>query len=136
PKGAKVDQYGCPPPVVKAKEMKVGETYIFKGVQFETNKADLKVSAYPALDEVAATLNAQPNLKVQIDGHTDSTGKRDYNQKLSQRRAESVMKYLNAKGIATERMTATGYGPDLPIASNDKAQGRAENRRVEFKPIQ
>jgi len=55
---------------------------------------------------------------------------------LSQRRAESVMKYLNAKGISADRMTAKGYGPDRPIASNDTAEGRTENRRVEFKPLQ
>lgn len=136
PKGVKVDQYGCPPPVRKVMEMKVGETYTFKDVQFETNKADLKASAYPALEAVAEALKAQPNLNVQIEGHTDSTGKKDYNQQLSQRRAESVMKYLNAKGIAAERMTATGYGMTRPIASNDTAQGRTENRRVEFKPVQ
>ncbi|MBI5062452.1 MAG: OmpA family protein [Desulfatitalea sp.] len=134
PKGTSVDEFGCPPQVKKL--MKVGETYILKGVNFETNKADLKPNSYPDLDEVAARLNAQPDLKIQIAGHTDSTGKREYNIKLSQRRAESVMKYLSAKGVAAERMTATGFGPDRPMASNDTAQGRAENRRVEFKPIQ
>jgi len=132
PKGVKVDMYGCP----LAKVMKVGETYIFKDIQFETNKADLRVSAYPKLEEVLATLNAQPNLKMLIEGHTDSVGKRDYNQKLSERRAEAVKKYLNSKGIAAERMTATGYGLDRPMVSNDTAEGRAENRRVEFKPVQ
>jgi OmpA-OmpF porin, OOP family len=136
PKGTKVDQYGCPLVVSKAPEVKVGETYIFKEVQFETNKADLKTSAFPTLDKVAEVLIARPDLKVQISGHTDSTGKREYNTQLSQRRAESVVKYLTAKGVAAERMTATGYGPDRPIASNDTADGRAENRRVEFKPIQ
>jgi OOP family OmpA-OmpF porin len=134
PKGTSVDAYGCPPQVKKL--LKTGETYILKGVNFETNKADLKPNSYADLDEVAARLNAQPDLKIQIDGHTDSTGKRDYNIKLSQRRAESVMKYLTGKGVAAERMTATGYGPDRPMTSNDTAQGRAENRRVEFKPIQ
>jgi OOP family OmpA-OmpF porin len=132
PKGVKVDMYGCP----LAKVMTVGQTYIFKDIQFETNKADLKVSAYPKLEEVLATLNAQPGLKMLIEGHTDSVGKKEYNQKLSERRAETVMKYLNAKGIAAERMTAKGYGLDRPIASNDTAEGRAENRRVEFKPVQ
>ncbi len=132
PKGTKVDMYGCPP----VQAMKAGQTYIFKGVQFEVNKADLKASAYPVLDEVVAALKAQPELKVLIDGHTDSTGKKAYNQQLSQRRAESVMKYLNSKGIAADRMTATGYGPDRPIASNATAEGRTENRRVEFKPVQ
>jgi len=132
PKGVRVDMYGCP----LAKVMKVGETYTFRDIQFETNKAVLKVSAYPKLQEVIASLNGQPDLKVLIEGHTDSTGKKDYNQKLSEQRAAAVMKYLNSKGIAAERMTATGYGMERPIASNDTAEGRAENRRVEFKPIQ
>ena len=70
--------------------------------------------------------------EVQIEGHTDSTGKADYNRKLSQERAESVMKYIESKGIAASRLTAKGFGPDRPIASNDDAAGQEMNRRVEF----
>jgi OOP family OmpA-OmpF porin len=130
PKGTKVDQYGCP----MAKKIEVGKTYVFEGVQFEVNKADLKPTAFPVLDKVADALKAEPDIKVQIKGHTDSTGKRDYNVDLSQRRAETVKKYLASKGVAAERMTATGYGPDQPVASNDTKEGKAQNRRVEFVP--
>lgn len=132
PKGTKVDQYGCP----IAKKIQVGKTYVFEGVQFEVNKADLKASAFPILDQVANALKAEPDIKVLINGHTDSTGKRDYNIDLSQRRAESVKNYLVSKGVSAERLTATGYGPDRPVASNDTTEGRAQNRRVEFVPVQ
>lgn len=131
PKGTKVDEFGCP-----IRKIQVGKTYVFEGVQFEVNKADLKASALPVLDEVADALKAEPAIKVLINGHTDGTGKRDYNIDLSQRRAETVKKYLVSKGIAAERLTATGYGPDRPIASNDTKEGRAQNRRVEFVPVQ
>jgi OOP family OmpA-OmpF porin len=74
-------------------------------------------------------------MKVEIQGHTDSRGKHDYNVGLSQRRAETVKAYLVTKGVDSERIVPRGYGPDRPIATNSSARGRAINRRVEFKPI-
>ena len=102
-------------------------------VQFELNSADLKAVSLPLLDEVVTVMktNAQIEL-VQVEGHTDSTGKVDFNTTLSQKRAESVMKYIASKGIAATRLTAKGYGPERPIAANDTPDGQEMNRRVEF----
>ena len=138
PKGTPVDTKGCPlpPAATKSAEVTAAGTWLYKGVQFETNKADLKASSYPILDEIVAGLKAQPDLKAEIQGHTDDRGKRAYNQTLSEKRAQSVRQYLIDKGIAPDRLTAKGYGPDRPLASNATAEGRAQNRRVELKPLQ
>lgn len=102
-------------------------------IQFEVNKADVKPVSYPLLDEVVTVMKANPQIeKVQIEGHTDSTGAADYNTTLSQSRAEAVMKYIVGKGIAAGRLTAKGFGPDKPIAANDTPEGQEMNRRVEF----
>lgn len=102
-------------------------------VQFETGKADLKPVSFPLLDEVVAVMkgNAQIEL-VEVGGHTDSTGTPDGNRTLSQARAETVMKYIASKGIAKSRLSAKGYGQDVPIADNGVEEGREANRRVEF----
>jgi len=102
-------------------------------VQFQVNSAELLEVSGPLLDEVVTVMKANPQIEmVQIEGHTDATGKADYNTKLSQQRAESVMKYITKKGVAATRLTAKGYGPERPIASNDDAAGQDMNRRVEF----
>lgn len=102
-------------------------------VQFELNSADLKAVSLPLLDEVVTVMknNVQIEL-VQVEGHTDSTGKADANTTLSQKRAESVLKYIASKGIASSRLTARGFGPDKPIADNGTPDGQEMNRRVEF----
>jgi len=102
-------------------------------VQFELNSAALKPVSLPLLDEVVKVMTDNPQIEmVQVEGHTDSTGSADRNRELSQQRAESVMKYIVSKGIAQGRLTAKGFGPDQPIASNDDAVGQEANRRVEF----
>ena len=137
PAGVRVDKRGCPLPKAAADAVVTAAgTWIFKGVQFENNRSDLKPSSYPVLDEIAGYLKERQDLQVEIQGHTDSRGSRDYNLSLSQRRADSVKAYLVSKGISADRLSAVGYGPDRPMASNDTTKGRAENRRVEFKPIQ
>ncbi|MEJ2155571.1 MAG: OmpA family protein [Desulfobacteraceae bacterium] len=137
PAGVKVDSNGCPLPVpTKSAEVTAAGTWIYKDIKFEVNKADLRQSSFPVLNEIVGALEAQPDLKIEIQGHTDSTGAHDYNVGLSQRRAESVKAYLVSKGIASHRLTTRGYGPDRPIASNTTKEGRARNRRVEVKPIQ
>jgi outer membrane protein OmpA-like peptidoglycan-associated protein len=78
-------------------------------------------------------LDDNPDLNIEIRGYTDSIGEEDYNIQLSQRRAESVMAYLISRGIDPVRLTAKGYGSANPVASNDTPQGRAKNRRVEFR---
>jgi OOP family OmpA-OmpF porin len=135
PKGSQVDANGCPPPKPTLGKVTAAGTYIFKDIQFESNKASLKSSSFATLNNIAEALKAQPDMKVEIQGHTDSMGKHDYNVGLSQRRAETVKAYLVNKGVDSERMVPRGYGPDRPIASNGTNQGRAANRRVEFKPI-
>ena len=104
-----------------------------QGIEFETGKATIKRKSYPILDQVAAIFTENPNYIVEIQGHTDNTGKPEMNKKLSQQRAESVMKYMVERGIASERLSAVGYGDEKPIADNKTAAGRQKNRRVEFK---
>ena len=85
------------------------------------------------LDAVAAIMNAHKEiLALEVQGHTDGAGLADQNRKLSQKRAEAVVKYLATKGVDPARLSAKGYGPDKPIADNKTAVGRAKNRRVEF----
>ena len=102
-------------------------------VQFETGKADLKPVSLPLLDEVVGVMKSNPQIEiVEIGGHTDSTGAADFNRTLSQQRAESVMRYITSKGIKKDRLTAKGFGPDVPVADNESDVGREANRRVEF----
>jgi OOP family OmpA-OmpF porin len=88
--------------------------------------------SFALLNEVAQALKDNPTIKVEIQGHTDSVGNDNFNLKLSQKRAESVRTYLIKQGIASDRMTAKGYGENVPIADNRTGDGRAQNRRVEF----
>lgn len=102
-------------------------------VQFATGKAEILPPSFGLLDEVADVFVDNPQIvQVQIEGHTDSTGGAGINRKLSQARAESVVKYLAAKGVKKNRMIAKGFGPDKPIADNNDEVGREQNRRVEF----
>jgi outer membrane protein OmpA-like peptidoglycan-associated protein len=126
PSGVEVDATGCP--VIA--EIKSG--LVLQGVTFTTGKAELTYESLQILDEVAASLHAWPEVKVEIQGHTDSTGGAELNRALSMLRAESVREYLIGKGIDPTRMTAVGLGEDLPIGNNATAEGRAMNRRVEL----
>ncbi|MCB2147085.1 MAG: OmpA family protein [Deltaproteobacteria bacterium] len=133
--GVKVDQFGCPVPTATKSAIVTAEgTWIYKGIHFDNNRAALKASSYPVLDEIVQGMKQQPELKVEIQGHTDISGTHAYNMSLSQRRADAVKAYLVSKGIAAERMITKGYGPDRPIATNTTGKGRADNRRVELKP--
>ncbi|MDD3762232.1 MAG: OmpA family protein [Nevskiales bacterium] len=123
--GVEVDVNGCV----------VAQTLVLRGVGFENDSAVLTEDARAILDDVAASLRSQPNVKVEIGGHTDDIGNDAYNHTLSEQRAESVRQYLIARGIDPNRLVAVGYGEFNPIASNETAAGRAENRRVEFKLI-
>lgn len=103
------------------------------GINFELGSATIKEESYPTLDDIFNMLNDNAEMKLTINGHTDSQGSADYNKKLSTNRAESVKKYLVEKGIATERLEAFGKGEEEPVADNSTQLGRAANRRVELK---
>ena len=100
-------------------------------VLFAVGKADLKPGARLTLDKLVAAMKRDRETTVVIEGHTDSTGKRDYNLGLSQRRANAVRGYLTTRGIANSRIKSRGLGPDYPVATNATEAGRQQNRRVE-----
>lgn len=102
------------------------------GVQFETGKDILLESSYANLDEVAQIMKDHPEYKLKINGHTDNVGDPESNMILSQARAASVMRYLEAQKIETSRMIATGFGETQPVETNETEEGRAANRRVDF----
>lgn len=119
PKGFVVDKDGC-------------EVSVSLMINFDTNKSVVNEQYFNEIEKVANFMKAYPNVKVEIAGHTDSRGSREKNIKLSQDRANAVMDILvNKYGIDRSRVSAKGYGPDKPIASNDTEEGRAKNRRVE-----
>lgn len=101
-------------------------------VRFDTGKATLTSTATANLDKLVTVFNSYPDTDIVIYGYTDSTGSVERNQTLSEQRAASVKSYLASKGIKSARFTVTGMGVADPIASNDTAEGRAQNRRVEF----
>ena len=101
-------------------------------VLFETGKSELKARAQQQLDQVAKALKDQGYKKIVVEGHTDSRGDRGRNMDLSLARAESVRKYLISQGIDANKISAVGLGPDRPVADNNSADGRANNRRVEL----
>lgn len=102
-----------------------------EGIQFEINSSQLSESSRTNLTQLAETLKKYDDTNVLIEGHTDITGSREYNMSLSEDRAESVASFLKSLGVAGKRMDTEGYGPDQPVADNDSAAGRQENRRVE-----
>jgi outer membrane protein OmpA-like peptidoglycan-associated protein len=104
-----------------------------KGVNFASGKAIILKKSFINLDNVAAIMNEDATLSLDISGHTDNSGKADLNLVLSQQRADACKTYLTSKGIDASRITATGFGDTMPIADNKTAAGKAQNRRTEFK---
>jgi len=101
-------------------------------ISFDVGRADIKPHLMRSLDSVAQTLRQYDRTRIEIAGHTDSTGSAASNQTLSENRAHAVRSYLASRGVAPERMYAVGYGQSRPIASNATDYGRAQNRRVEI----
>jgi len=101
------------------------------GLLFDVDKYDLNEASRQNLDRLAAILIKYPDTNVLIEGHTDSTGAQEHNLTLSERRAKSVAHYLAGLNVASSRFSVMGYGPDQPIATNDTAEGRQQNRRVD-----
>lgn len=122
-----------PPAPVAPREKRI----ILRGVNFDYDKSNIKSEFAPVLDEAAQTLKGNPDINVRISGHTDSIGSDEYNQRLSERRAQAVKQYLVSKGIASSRLSTEGRGEREPIAQNtkngrDNPEGRAMNRRAEL----
>lgn len=126
PAGTTVDAVGC------AALFQAGQPLVLEGVNFETGKAVLLPASTAVLDRVAESLANNPDVTVEVGGHTDNTGSRATNTRLSAARANAVRDYLIGKGIDGARLTAKGYGPDQPVQENTTVAGRAANRRVEL----
>lgn len=116
-------------------KIKVGESVVLKNVFFETAKFDLKDQSRVELDKLTSFLEKNSKMKIELSGHTDNVGDKKMNQVLSENRAKAVLDYLVKRGIKVERLTTKGYGDTLPIATNETEEGRAENRRTEFKVV-
>ncbi|MEZ4380034.1 MAG: OmpA family protein [Nannocystaceae bacterium] len=126
------DADGCPdelPPEVKT------YTGVIRGIFFEFNSDAIRKRSRPVLDAAVKVLKDYKEIRIEIVGHTDDVGGRDYNLELSRRRAESVRAYLVERGLDASRISTRGAGPDEPISDNSTGRGRAENRRIEFKVI-
>jgi outer membrane protein OmpA-like peptidoglycan-associated protein len=117
---------------LEARQTERGLVVTLGDVLFEVDRADLKPGATRSLDELVQVMRENPGAIIAIEGHTDSTGSREHNLSLSQRRAESVRNWLVGQGVEGSRITAQGMGPDYPVASNGDAAGRQQNRRVEL----
>jgi len=118
--------------VVELKNVAVGSKIALRNIFFSTGKSDLRPESNKELDRLVKLLKDVPRLKIEISGHTDNTGSATLNEKLSQNRAQAVVDYLSGRGISKSRLTAKGYGPTRPIATNNSAEGRQQNRRTEF----
>jgi len=113
----------------------IPEAIQLDNITFAFDKYELSPEAKMNLDENLQKLSRQPNLSIVIKGYTDSTGPEDYNQMLSERRAQAVYDYFTSKGVSAERMKTLGYGESDPVTDNSTAQGRALNRRAEISPV-
>jgi OOP family OmpA-OmpF porin len=124
------DDDGCPDELPEELQSFTGS---IKGITFDTNKATIRRSSIPTLDKAVRILGNHPSIRIEVAGHTDSKGAHDHNMDLSRERAESVKSYLVGMGIAEDRIVTKGYGPDVPIDTNETKAGRANNRRIEFR---
>ncbi len=112
--------------------IEVGQSVDIENIYFETGKATLKPESFRSLNALIEFLNEYPNVRVEIGGHTDNVGSAEINQRISQERALSVAEYVIKQGVPAHRVVSKGYGFDKPKASNRTAEGRAQNRRVDF----
>jgi OmpA-OmpF porin, OOP family len=121
PKGATVDAEGC---------------WIIGTIHFDFDEAEIKPDALPVLNEISDVMQKNPGLNMNINGFTDNIGTLEYNQRLSERRAEAAKKYLVDQGIDSNRFTINGFSYTMPVSSNETEEGRRMNRRVEFAPFE
>ncbi len=128
-----VKQEPLPPP---APAPPVEEKIVLNGIRFDFDKAVIKPEFVPVLDEAVDILKKHANKKVAIEGHTDAIGSDAYNMKLGMRRANAVKNYLVDKGISADMLSTESFGESQPVADNKTKEGRAMNRRVEFKVME
>jgi outer membrane protein OmpA-like peptidoglycan-associated protein len=121
---------------VELKKVAVGSTIVLRNIFFDYDKATLRPQSQAELDRLHKLLTELPGLVIEIGGHTDSDGSEEYNQKLSEARAKSVVNYLIEKGIKPERLSSKGYGESVPVDTNSTPEGKQNNRRTEFKILQ
>lgn len=121
---------------INIENTKIGEAIVLENISFELNSSKLTSSSYSSLNQLVELFNTYPNLVVEIAGHTDNTGNKETNLKLSESRAKSVTDYLISVGVEKIRIKANGYGDSFPIGDNTTEKGREKNRRVEFKILQ
>jgi outer membrane protein OmpA-like peptidoglycan-associated protein len=133
--GQNIDAVGCPILFVM-EEQGAARPLVLQGVTFQSGRSALTPSSFTVLDEVAQSLIAHPEVRIEIAGHTDNTGSLATNRRLSLQRAQAVRAYLAQQGVEPSRMEAQGYGPEVPIAPNDTPEGRAQNRRVELRLLE
>lgn len=126
------DDVAKPEPAKEILQVEVGKAIVLEGVVFKSGSAVITSQSEEILSKAFNTLNDNPEIAVEIQGHTDNTGSRAVNTKLSLARAEAVKAWLVKKGIAASRISTKGFGPDKPVASNDTPEGRQQNRRIEF----
>jgi len=131
---AAADSDAAPPPPPPPPPAPEAGTKIIslEGTHFDFDKSTLKPEAIPKLQEAVRIMSENPGIKVNIEGHTDSMGSDEYNMRLSDRRAQAVESFMVTKGVAADRLTPKGYGESRPVATNDTAAGRAQNRRVDL----
>ena len=124
------EKFGCPSLIEMGSD---GSVQLLKPIEFETGRAMIKPVSFPILDEVMDLLKSRPSMRIGVYGHTDSKGVPANNLKLSKERAAAVRNYLQGKGVAASRLQSEGFGQTKPVAPNETDEGRAKNRRVEFK---
>ncbi len=134
--GTEVDATGCPLNLIQRELEETGRV-VLHGVYFDFNRATLRPESRMSLDQAGEALVRNPELQVEIQGHTDAIGSDAYNVQLSDRRARAVYRYLsdNFPELEPGRLSTRGYGEAQPVATNQSAEGRQENRRVEFRVL-
>ncbi|GMV15640.1 MAG: OmpA family protein [Polyangiaceae bacterium] len=124
------DADGCPDEIPAEVKKFTG---VIQGIEFDTGKATIRPKSKPVLDEALKVLRDNPDVRIEVSGHTDDVGDAKKNVELSQKRADAVKEYFVSQGVDAARITTRGAGPDQPIADNKTAEGKQKNRRIEFK---
>jgi outer membrane protein OmpA-like peptidoglycan-associated protein len=117
---------------MELKKTEKGKSFVLNNIYYQTGSDELFPESIIVLNEFAFFLKDHPEMKIEIQGHTDNTGNAQENIELSQKRAEKVIQFLQEKGVDKANIRAKGYGAEKPIANNNTADGRSKNRRTEF----